>query len=460
MSRCQMDWPALGSRQGELDCYEVKLEMMTSAVAELEMELACKDEQIHCLKAVVAEGPDELPRQLVAAQEERAELRAQLGKLQRQQQLRDQAAAAQVAALRAALANANARLKAAGGAAAPPSGSSGDVGGGAVDQGAQQQQQQHELRSPSLASDGPPTPLSPGQATPTLQKHCTSSWDGIDEPLGPVLCRSPVAVRKGLRVSGARGSGDGGGDDSMEPVEPDSPRSDLSGPIRASEDGAITAGAVDGTVHGDASCRAGGAGGVGERAAFSARLACNNPLFRDSADSRRALASLEGSALLRASSVASLDGRSGFTASSGGAAAFGLAKAQLEIQLHHAQQRLAALQSSAAIGCNQAQAAQARLRVAVRCLESLHALLKAALEQGGGACAVDARQLRTRLSVAVQDLAALAKAQREIGSCLDMLRLLLHRMAGADAEDGGGEAGAPAGGGAATAAAIDALVIA
>jgi hypothetical protein len=78
------------------------------------------------------------------------------------------------------------------------------------------------------------------------------------------------------------------------------------------------------------------------------------------------------------------------------------------------------------------------------------------LEQAAG---VDSQQLRAHLSTAVQDLARLAKAQREVGSCLDMLRLLLHRMAGTDTEDSSGEGGAAvAGDGAAAAAAMDALV--
>jgi hypothetical protein len=58
-------------------------------------------------------------------------------------------------------------------------------------------------------------------------------------------------------------------------------------------------------------------------------------------------------------------------------------------QLHHAQQRLGALQSSAAVAGNQAVGAQARLRASVRCLESLHALLKGAVEHSGAAPRVD-----------------------------------------------------------------------
>lgn len=62
------------------------------------------------------------------------------------------------------------------------------------------------------------------------------------------------------------------------------------------------------------------------------------------------------------------------------------------LQLHQAQQRLAAVQSSSEVAGNQAAAAQARLRASVRCLESLHALLKGALEQAdGGRAPLDAK---------------------------------------------------------------------
>ena len=46
------------------------------------------------------------------------------------------------------------------------------------------------------------------------------------------------------------------------------------------------------------------------------------------------------------------------------------------------------------------------------------------------------QELRTRLAAAVQVLARMATFQRELGSCLDALRLLLQRMAaGADEAD-------------------------
>ena len=187
-------------------------------------------------------------------------------------------------------------------------------------------------------------------------------------------------------------------------------------------------------------------------------------------------------------------------------------------QLHQAQQRLSAMQSSSNVAGNQAAAAQARLRASVRCLESLHALLKAVLEQADssrapldgkvrleegcmrdmgipGCCAVNilesmeanlaqanmcdclaascrsrcsslsaacsllkaafvtplllpppcAQALRARLSAAVQELARMAKCQRELGSCLDLMRPLLQRMASGaelEGEEGGEDEGA------------------
>jgi hypothetical protein len=56
--------------------------------------------------------------------------------------------------------------------------------------------------------------------------------------------------------------------------------------------------------------------------------------------------------------------------------------------------------------------------------------------------------VRTRLAGAVQELARMAKAQREMGACLDALRLLLQRMASgsADGDDAADDSARPAAG--------------
>jgi hypothetical protein len=59
------------------------------------------------------------------------------------------------------------------------------------------------------------------------------------------------------------------------------------------------------------------------------------------------------------------------------------------LQLAQAQQRVGSMQSSAGTAGHQAAGAQARLRAGVRCLESLHSLLKGALEQAGSSGLVD-----------------------------------------------------------------------
>ena len=45
------------------------------------------------------------------------------------------------------------------------------------------------------------------------------------------------------------------------------------------------------------------------------------------------------------------------------------------------------------------------------------------------------QELRSHLAAAVQDLARMAKFQREMGGCLDMMRLLLQRMAAGSGEE-------------------------
>ena len=420
-------------------------------------QVACKDEQISCLKAVVNDAE---------AGEAQALLRDQLAKAQRQQRQAEARAAAQVAQLRAALARATAQLKAAGlapdgGAAAaaaampPPPPRS----GGGTDQGckpaligdrrpAALPPVREPRRSSPDAAVMPMTPLSPGRCA---QLPSAYSWDACsdhDAPAGgsggggmpamlhllPEPCTSPVQTRKGALRQQEDEEGE-----AEEEAPLCSPRSDLSGPSAAD---------AGGEPEPEPEFEDGGPGGPRpfSGGAYRAPLACaDNPLFRCSLESSRrsardASASVEGggAVALALSSV----GRGTAAAASGGGAATAAAFGLLEIQLAQAQRRLGALQASAAAAGGQAAAAQARLRAGVRCLENLHGLLKGALDDAagggtGGAGASQQQQLRGRLAAAAKDLARLAKAQREVGACLDALRLLLARMAGGGGGGGG-----------------------
>ena len=308
---------------------------------------------------------------LVVAHEERGLLKEQLVGARRREQVADAKAAAQLALLRAALARANAQLKAAGGAPVELPGGGGRRGG--EDQGARggaagapgRLQPLVEQRSTDVA-EGPSTPLSPGQAA--SKPTGSSSWDSSDacSVRPPLLCASPAAARGGGALDGGADGSDG---------EIDSPRSDLSGPSCSggADEGATSRGA--GALAGLARCASPAAG----RPSGGGRLAPrDNPLF-----------------LPECPRPGGGRGSYGFGASASGglcaveeggegAAALSLAQAQLEIQLAQAQQRLGALQSAAAAAGGQAAGAQARLRAGVRCLENLHGLLKAAIEGAAG----------------------------------------------------------------------------
>jgi hypothetical protein len=364
-------------------------------------QVACKQEQVDCLKAALTECPDAAPKQAAAALEEAACLRAQLSKQQLAQRQQDRKAAQQLAALQAALAQANAHLKAVGVAPVAAEGADCRDATTAVDQ--------HMPFGSDALEEGPPTPLSPGeQAPPPPPKGSASSWDGSEEPLQPLACCSPEKIgRGGAGVCDA----------------PYSPGSDLSGPNEDHD-----AGEGEGAQRGSRSAGFGSLeSDVRASAMFGSRFARNNPLFcSNSAESRRTACGLaSGEGLLQTSLSEGL-AMSGPAISSRGVATLGLVQTQLEIQvgflgglhmpdglcrldwnplvsrhsmptptpspppvlplhaylqLHRTQQRLGAMQSSAAVASNQAAAAQARLRASVRCLENLHFILKSALEQ-------------------------------------------------------------------------------
>jgi hypothetical protein len=292
------------------------------------MQLACKDEQVSLLKAVVTDSGDELQATLVSVAEERAALRAQLTKQQHCEKQSERRSGQQLEALMAALAQANARLQAGGGKpVAVHKNAAG--GGGVADQGTPAAARRaapsvQGPRSPDTAEEGPPTPLSPGQAP----KAPGSSWDGSEGPMQPVQCLSPLRF-------GGKGAGAADDDEEEEPL--DSPRSDLSGPSCCGADDVGAARASRGGFDPAASPpRAAGRGMTASAAFAGSRLARDNPLFRCSGESARrggargALASVDGGSVLHAS-LASLDEASAM--SGGGAAAFGLAQAQLEIQV-------------------------------------------------------------------------------------------------------------------------------
>ncbi|KAI8462672.1 MAG: hypothetical protein J3K34DRAFT_175265 [Monoraphidium minutum] len=379
--------------------------MLTSTITELEMEIACRDEQVRVIKAVLElQSPDDPQAQLAAAQQERAELCAALAKQQVQAEDAERAAAAQLALAGAALAQANVRLRALGAApvAAPAPGayaaaavarasaSFGGGGGGdcsgeggpaapltafgsAMDQQMLSPPRRGTRSSPGGSAEGPSTPLSPSQGLrharaggslsgsaggsgdggvgPGAAPHATWATSPIAARLAPVRCSSPVACGGGL--------GGGGGAIEEEPV---SPRSDLSGPTwGADASPAPSAGGACGATEcgrcGSPASIVAGARARGS-AVFAGRLARDNPLFRSSIDASRrgtrgggAAAgarggpgggrsgggggsvglSLDCGSLLRAS-MASLDDMRSSLAGGGGAA-FGLAQAQLEIQV-------------------------------------------------------------------------------------------------------------------------------
>jgi hypothetical protein len=327
--------------------------------------VTCKEEQVRVIRAVLeTQSPSELPGQLAAAQQDGAELRASLARQQIQQEDAARIAAQQLAQLAAALAEANARLKAAGARPVPAPRGCVAAAGPACDVAADQQLLSpaplRERGSPD-PSEGPPTPLSPGQSPMLLRQArgsgggssggsgggggvaVRSSWSCSPSAarLAPVRCCSPIGCDKRL-----------GGKEMDEEDAPCSPRSDLSGPTFGGVGGCGDEPGTSG--FGFAACgRCSSPGAVvaGARArasaAFSGRLARDNPLFRCSMESRRlgrsttgggyagcsavSLSSLDAGSMLRAS-MASLDDLRGSIAG-GGAAAFGLAKAQLEIQV-------------------------------------------------------------------------------------------------------------------------------
>jgi hypothetical protein len=290
-------------------------------------QVACKQEQIECLRAALAESPDAAPRQAAAALEEAATLRAQLAKQQLAAQARERRAAQQVAGLEAALARANAQLNAAG--ALPVAAHDGGCdAAAAADQHALSPPSRlhaRALRGDDASEEGPPTPLSPGGlAPPQLPKGSASSWDGSEDPLQPLPGCSPVRVRKGECGGGKERAGGTG-----ECDLPTSPRSDLSGPD--GDDG--------GGEEGHSGPHAGrvpafaAPGSACASAVFGGRFARDNPLFCcSSVELRRAprtLAGAEGTDL-----NASLDEAPLLTSRS--AAVLGLAQAQLEIQVRAA----------------------------------------------------------------------------------------------------------------------------
>jgi len=292
--------------------------------------MACRDEQVTLLKSVVSDSADELQIKLAAVGEERSALKSQLTKQQQLHQQVEHTVGLQLSALKEALAQANARLKAAGGkpVTVPKAASGGTGDDAALDQNTPCRNTAPSVlgpRSPDATEEGPPTPLSPGQAP--LPKAPGSSWDGSDGPLQPVLCCSP------LRIGGKGGKGADAQEEEEEAEPLDSPRSDLSGPSCCEADDVCERDSVvlhhhDGcgsptTYRSRHSMRA-------SAAAFGNRLARDNPLFRCSGESRRtarALASVDGGSVLNAS----MDDAPLMAGS--GAAAFGLAKAQLEIQV-------------------------------------------------------------------------------------------------------------------------------
>lgn len=338
------------------------------------------------------QAPDEAHVQLAEARQEAAELRAALAKQRIRQEDAEDAAQQQLAALRAALAAANAQLKAAGARPLPASA----AGGGDV-AGDQQMLSPSGLAPPAkcgspVPSEGPPTPLSPGQAPMLLRQaraSGNSSSDGggaalagasgggarascASSPgcvrLAPVRCCSPVACALSSRY------GAPGACAVQEEEEAASPRSDLSGPTFSAA-GGFASGACTGdderpAAGGDypyldcARCSSPGSLVASARArgsaAFNGRLARDNPLFRCSAESARrpwrgggaglggaapgygaaALSSVDCGSTLRLS-LASVD-EVRTSLPGGGAAAFGLAKAQLEIQVGARARRRAA----------------------------------------------------------------------------------------------------------------------
>lgn len=295
------------------------------------LQLACKDEQIQALKSVVTKSPDELRAELVAAHDEKASLRAQLAQQQEHQQHQEQQErwmGQQLIMLKAALVQANSRLKALGArpvAAAKAEGCTQDANHvAAMDQhllSPARMAPLYERPSPDLSDGGPCTPLSPGQM-PLMLQHSSSvgddnlgsSWDCSATAVGLVRCSSPAVATECA-----------GADRYADADEPGSPHSDLSGPTCGGEEHACSCGDDMEDTREDS-----GATVAAAAAEFSNRLARDNPLFRTSFESRRTgrgVASVEGSSVLLQASVEEGPLRVS------GRAAFGLAKAQLEIQV-------------------------------------------------------------------------------------------------------------------------------
>eukprot|EP00877_Chromochloris_zofingiensis_P001981 jgi/Chrzof1/11784/Cz06g10010.t1 len=427
--------------QGELDVYVCKLNGFQNAIHELEAQLAEKDLQVDMLKSVMKdEDPNSLQHQLLKALEDCQHLQARLQAAQKQTEDPDglhlddgglappvksaspvmKAGAvdqqqSQLVMLRKALAEANSRLSSAGlEPVALPSTTAAyqdyplDPAGNMSHHHHYHQQCRASCGSSlSLPSEFPPSPephhsstVWPAQAShdPIMSSSCgTASVEGPATPLSPPAkpCKTSILSIPD-HAAGGPASSIGLDDGLCQPYHPYpcSPTSDISSHHNRSSISGLSAGPRKPKT-------------------------CVNPLYRHTTESCRTTQEEASTKSYR------------YNADDTDAVNIhqhcNMAQAQLEIQLHQAQNQLSQLLHAGSVAHNQACSAHGRLRHSVKSLGKLYDLLKGVLEQWG-TTNINKQALQGKVAHAIEDLAQLAKYQRELGSCIDAIRRLLHEF--------------------------------